>query len=804
MFNKVQKRGRKSTSAFAGALLLTSCLTGMAVAQDDDEIIVRGSLRALPVEDVGSVYGFDKNLTEIPRSASTVSAEQLERFGITDVYGLVSQSPGTFTSSFFGVAGALDIRGTPGEVYFRGVRRLDNPGNYPQPLGATDRIDIVRGPASPIYGPSKIGGYINFVPKTARVDSGEFLSEPEGQLSYTRGRWDKNVVAGNVTGPLKLFGQDIGYNLYAEIEDSGSFYRNIATNQTVVQASFETDLTDRLTLEFGGMYHDFDGDQNGGWNRLTNDLIATGTYITGVAQPLDTNGDGAIDAAEAGAVTLSPFGVPASSFTDADFIGTPLPLTNVGTAILGRDQVLTGPEDVLQNEAVTLYMDFIFDAGNGWEIKNQLFFDGFDNLNENAYGFSQFHDSSVIEDKIVITKESEFDFGRVDLQFSPSIRHTEFVHGDDFFFEYFHRVDLTDPNPYTALSRRLLSTQCDCDYANYVSGSYTNYAVAGLANMEFVFDDSGDKPFGLDLVLGARYDWLDGEATDDDSRLVFGTGADVTASDHDGGFSWNASAVIKTPFGLNPYVTAAEQLTIIAGQGAEVSTGNLAAGTWTDTSELFEYGVKGSFLDDTLFISFSRYDQSRTDFNVQSITVNQSVETEGMEAEVRWAPTDALLVTAGYTKTEVVNTTVLNAGSQFSFLGAEDLVNVSDPSLTFGGQPFGLILVSDEEGAKRAGIPENIYSANATYSFENGLAFNASVIHVDDTPSGQSRVVNLPSYTLLDLGATYELDNWLFRAVVKNVTNETYYRANFTELFGSTIVLPEEPRSFEATVIYKF
>jgi iron complex outermembrane recepter protein len=65
-------------------------------------------------------------------------------------------------------------------------------------------------------------------------------------------------------------------------------------------------------------------------------------------------------------------------------------------------------------------------------------------------------------------------------------------------------------------------------------------------------------------------------------------------------------------------------------------------------------------------------------------------------------------------------------------------------------------------------------------------------------------VVKLPSYTLVDLGASYETDKWLFRVVVKNATNEKYFRANFTELFGSTIVLPERPRSVQLTAKYKF
>jgi iron complex outermembrane receptor protein len=38
----------------------------------------------------------------------------------------------------------------------------------------------------------------------------------------------------------------------------------------------------------------------------------------------------------------------------------------------------------------------------------------------------------------------------------------------------------------------------------------------------------------------------------------------------------------------------------------------------------------------------------------------------------------------------------------------------------------------------------------------------------------------------------------------KNITDEEYFRANFPNLFGGTIVLPELPRHFNARFQYKF
>jgi len=810
----------KPFMAIAAGLLACTALTTPAWAQDaapapqesqegdGEAIVVTGALGALPVADVGSVFGFDKTLVETPRSASTISDEQIERFGITDIYDLVAQAPGTFTNSFFGVGGALDIRGTPGEVYFRGVRRLDNPGNYPTPIGASDRIDIVRGPASPIYGPSKTGGYMNFVPKSARVKGGALLSGPEGEISYTTGSWDKNVLKAEVRGPAKIGDTEFGYSLYAEIEDSGSYYNNMSTNQTILQAAFDNQITDTFRIEFGGMYQKFSGQQNGGWNRLTQALVDDGTYITGSAKPVDTNGDGQVSQQEFTAIgDFNPFGsfgcgggsVFANASNNNACYATNYPwlgLTGVGTTKLSRKNVLTGKNDLLRNKATTGYFDMIFAPDSGYEIKNQFFYDGIVNNNENSYGFSQFHKSWVIEDKIVISKTFDTTAGKFSFQVSPSIRYTKFLHGDDFNFEYFHRVDLT--KGYDALSDRLLSTECDCDYSNYLEGHYTDLGIAGLVDLDF--------NFGLDIVLGARYDDVSVNSTFDPTKMnAQNQPAIVSAKGSKGGWSYTGSVSYKLPFGLIPYVTVSRQSTIIAGQGSEIDAATVAANGFITASKLYEGGIKGSWLDGRLYAALSVYQQERTDHNIQSSTVNQSVQTKGLEAEFRWSVDRHFLVTGAYTRTKVVNLTFLDDGTAFSFLGYEDLkAFLTNPALIYGGQPGALLPIGSKSDARRAGIPTNLYSLTGTYSFDNGIALSASVVKVDSVFSGQSQAVKLPAYTLVDLGASYQMDQWLFRLVVKNATNERYFRANFTELFGSTIVLPERPRSFQATVSYKF
>lgn len=814
-------RMRRAGMALAVALLSGTALASPAMAEeapdkDQKDIVVTGSLGALPIKDVGSVFGFNKTLVETPRSASTVSKEQMERFGITQIYDLVSQSPGTFTSSFFGTGGALDIRGAPSDVYYRGMLRLDNPGNYSTPIGAADRIDIVRGPASVIYGPSKIGGYMNFVPKTARAANGTYASEAKGDMQLDLGSWGRKVLKGNITGPGKVAGHEFGYSLYGEIEDSDSYYRNVFTKNALFSAAFDTDITPNLRAEFGGTYQKYNSVQNSGWNRVTQDLINTGTYVTGQGSSLDTNGDGKISREEAavanggrglgwyGSYNCGVFVPTSAGLSSGCFAGAhDMNLTNPGTTHLSARDTLTGKNDKLNNTQKTAYFDLTWQGKGDLKIKNQLFYDGGKNLNENAYGFAQAFDSYVIEDKIVVSDSFKTSFAKVSVQVSPSVRYTHFNFADDYGVELWNRPDITVG--YTPQSTRLLATECDCNYSDYVYGHYTDYGIAGLVDV--------DSFIGLDFIGGLRYDSVHAQSTALLSKYApgdiannvgpnYGTTGTATAQGTEGGVSWSASISYKSPIGLIPYFTASRQNSVVAGEGSELYLSNILGGNVLGKSNLLEAGIKGEFLNKKLYGAVSVYKQKRTQAGAESSLTNQILQSKGIEAEIRWSVDRHLLVTGAFTHLEVINLGALNAGSYFNYYGAGDFSSVN-PALTFGGSQFGLVTITGAN-AQRPGEPENVVSGTATYAFDNGIALSGDLSHVDATWLNYAHTVRLPAYWLLNLGVSYTKGPWMLRAGVKNANNARYFRAGGQDLFGADIVLPQMPRSWQATISYKF
>ena len=148
-FTAFEQKDVTSPGALQIVLNPSSTATSVDVSEKIDPFEV------VPTAPTNTVFGLDTPLAEIPRSISVVPSDMMERYDIKTVNDLVTASPGSFTGSYFGVPGALFIRGEAGDNFYRGFRRVENRGNYMTPVGDAEELEIVKGPPSPTRGRRK-------------------------------------------------------------------------------------------------------------------------------------------------------------------------------------------------------------------------------------------------------------------------------------------------------------------------------------------------------------------------------------------------------------------------------------------------------------------------------------------------------------------------------------------------------------------------------------------------------------------------------------------------------------------------
>ncbi|HEU0096445.1 MAG TPA: TonB-dependent receptor plug domain-containing protein, partial [Rhizomicrobium sp.] len=268
-----------------------------ALAQDVESVTVTGDVvHLLETRANDAAFGLDKPLLETPRAITLVSDTTIARYGITGVDDLTAITPSAYTASFYGVEGAVSLRGTLAENYFRGFKRSENRGTYSTPLSDAAGIEILRGPPSPIYGAGKVGGLVNFLPKTASAD--DALS---GEVTLTYGSYSKRNGTAQISAPIALGGWSGGVHAYGELDDSYSYYQGIHPSHQLLQLS-GTLASGDWSLAADYMFYHSSGDvQTPGWNRLTQNLIDNGTYITGRNTSLkDADGNGRLTLNELG------------------------------------------------------------------------------------------------------------------------------------------------------------------------------------------------------------------------------------------------------------------------------------------------------------------------------------------------------------------------------------------------------------------------------------------------------------------------------------------------------------------------
>jgi len=181
----------------------------------------------------------EENLQDVPISVSAITDVQIEQRGISSIAKVAKYSPGIeFDEGFGGQDSRIVIRGlspTRGRanaaflvdgVDFTG-EALSTAGQafaLNQRLLDVERIEVVKGPQSALYGRSAFAGAIQYFTKNPNLEIWD------GEVSASIASEEQYQISGAVGGPL---GQRFGLRVNAVAYDEAAFYQSVITGGDV-------------------------------------------------------------------------------------------------------------------------------------------------------------------------------------------------------------------------------------------------------------------------------------------------------------------------------------------------------------------------------------------------------------------------------------------------------------------------------------------------------------------------------------------------------------------------------------------
>lgn len=168
--------------------------------------------------------GLDKK--NIPQTVDTIDVSKYKLYGANDLSVMLQGTPGVSTSYDTRNDG-ISIRGfnaDNNDIYRDGIRES---GQYRRSTANVERIEILKGPASVLYGRSAGGGVINMVTKVANFDSPSSIGAYIGSYDNVGGVIDFN----------KALNDNWAVRLVGEKSDTNSFRSGIGFNQEMLSPS---------------------------------------------------------------------------------------------------------------------------------------------------------------------------------------------------------------------------------------------------------------------------------------------------------------------------------------------------------------------------------------------------------------------------------------------------------------------------------------------------------------------------------------------------------------------------------------
>jgi outer membrane receptor protein involved in Fe transport len=719
-----------------------------------------------------SVYGADMSILDTPRNVTIISREQLDAISIQDPRDFMKLTSSSYTDSNFGAPTTPSIRGQYADTFVNGSRvGLTSNGNgLPIDFNAIESVNIVKGPASVVYGPSQyVGGYVDYVTKHPLFDG--FHGQAYGEFGmYDQYRWGLDV--GGPVGESKKSGYRISYSG----EDSGSYFTDGYKHTQALYAAYELNPSDNYNVFINNEIFYAKYTENFGINRPTQALIDSGLYQTGV------NGNGG---------TGPTPGDPQNAINATG--GFPPNHIVLGPVVqISRRSRLLAPGDHSEGVSDNFQVIQTVRLTDDSQIVNSSFFRYVRRATESSYYYSEVIDPSWSFDN---RTEYRLTLDHHSINAGLDVRYQSVRAYNDFYSEPANVWDLTQSHSDINLLRSV----------NFGTG-WPNYLLPGTSwDPRFRFTpDNGDSGVSTDLQAGpfVQEVW---KVTDKLSILGGGRLDIIEAAYHvdspAGHLGDNTLFALPNANGSVNYRWTPEYSSYFTynysqnpvgatGNGGGVTTGGnntFADSTLRNASILYEVGSKASLFGNRLFLNLALFDQERAD-RQQDLTTT-TFRTKGVEAEVNYQPDRNFYVTLSYTWMDaevnkpqffVNNTDIPGYVSYGAYLGS------------VGPGPY-----------RRQGLPQNQFNLLATYKFDCGLGFSAGIVATSEINNDVAGTLRIPNQYSLDLGAFYTWNRFTARVNVLNATDQKNWSApNY--VYGQESIVADLPIRVEGRLTVRF
>lgn len=177
----------------------------------------------------------DTPILQTPQSISVVTKDQVEAQGAQNVTEALRYTPGVTVQSFGANAffDAFKLRGFDAPRYLDGLRLPADTTTFAVPRIETyglERLEVLKGPSSGLYGQSDPGGLLNMVSKRP-------TSTPQNEIVGSFGSFDRFQGAFDLGGPIDKNGEFL-YRIVGLGRDSNSQTDFVQDNKLFIAPSF--------------------------------------------------------------------------------------------------------------------------------------------------------------------------------------------------------------------------------------------------------------------------------------------------------------------------------------------------------------------------------------------------------------------------------------------------------------------------------------------------------------------------------------------------------------------------------------